>query len=171
MDTQFKVDDAVLYSTEGICRITSIEKKSIGDVERNYYILKPVHNDKTTISVPVDNERLVAKMRLALEKDEVLATIRAMPDEPIDWIDDESERITAYKAIVSSGDTKKVIQVIKSLFEHKKDQEARGKKVHAVDERLLKSAEALLYDEFGHALGIEAKDVLSFINEALEETK
>lgn len=171
MGVQFKVDDVVLYGTEGICRITSIEARAIGDEEREYYILKPVYQAKTTISVPCTNERLVSKMRHALAKEEVLTAINAMPDEDISWIKEENERVAQYKAIIASGDTKKIIQVIKALYHHKKEQEALGKKAHAVDDRLLKSAESLLHDEFAYALGIDTKEVAAYIDSVLSSSK
>lgn len=171
METRYRVDDVVLYGTEGICRITQIEKREMMDELRDYYILKPVYKDKTTILVPVNNEKLVSRMRLALTEAEALAVIKAMPSEETAWIENEGERIATYKSVIASGETQKIAQIIKALYQHKKEQEDIGKKAHAVDDRLLKSAESLLYDEFAYALGIEAGEVVQIIAETLEPSK
>ena len=40
----YRVDDLVLYSAQGVCKITDITTKKINGEVNEYYILKPVYN-------------------------------------------------------------------------------------------------------------------------------
>lgn len=53
----YRVDDLVLYSAQGVCKITDITTKKINGEVNEYYILKPVYNENAVISVPVHNEK------------------------------------------------------------------------------------------------------------------
>ena len=60
----FTVGDAVVYGTQGVCRISEITEMTVAKVVRSYYVLVPVYSEKTTLYVPVDNEEVVkSRMR------------------------------------------------------------------------------------------------------------
>ena len=46
-----------------------------------------------------------------------------------------------------------------------------GRKVHVCDERFLKEAEKILYDEFAHVLDIEPEQVLPYIFDQIESAE
>ena len=78
-----------------------------------------------------------------------------MPKEKPNWIENEQERKAKYKEIIAKGDRRELIRLIKSVYLHGQKLKLTGKKLHVVDERFLKEAERLLYDEFAHVLKIE----------------
>jgi CarD family transcriptional regulator len=53
--------------------------------------------------------------------------------------------------------------MISSLYSKQIDQMAVGKKLHASDERFLRDAERMLFNEIGYALGISSSEVLSIV--------
>jgi hypothetical protein len=59
----FQISDVIVYGTQGVCRITEIEEKTIGGVKKSYYVLKPVHDNGATIYAPTNNEAVLKKMR------------------------------------------------------------------------------------------------------------
>jgi CarD family transcriptional regulator len=163
----YQVNETILHSA-GICRITAIDEKEMGGVRTEYYVLKPLHDDKTVVYVPVHNERATCKMRRILSAEEIYALIAAMPEEDTIWIENEGARHERYKEILGSGDRKELVRLIKTLYAHRKPQEERGKKVPIADDRMMKDAEKILYEEFAHVLHITPEQVIPFITRQIE---
>jgi len=156
----FKINDVLVYGTQGVCKIVDIEEKSISGTKKKYYVLKPSDEKGPTIFAPVDNEHVLKKMRKLLSKKEIDNLIDSMPDKDPTWISNENERKEQYKSIIASGDHLELIKLIKALYAHKKAREADGRRLHMSDERFFKEAEQLLYDEFQYVLNLHSKDDL-----------
>lgn len=165
---EFRVNDAVLYGTEGVCRITEISEQNFMGEPKRYYVLKPVYSGNSTIFVPLDNEALMAKMRRVLSPEEIYTLIRTMPSEEALSIDDDHARRDHCCAVLNGGDRTAMVGMIKALYLRKQRQEAAGRKFHTADERFLHDAEKILYDEFAHVLKIKRDQVLPFILEQIE---
>jgi len=162
------VHDVVLYGTEGACEITEIARKDFGAGAAEYYVLRPVYRKNATVFVPTQNRALVARMRRVLSAEEIEKIIEEMPGESCIWIPDESLRKEEYRKILAGGDSRELIRLVKTLYLRQKEQSARGRKLHQADERFLKEAEKVLYDQFALALKIQPDQVLPFILERIE---
>lgn len=156
----FKVNDVILYGTQGVCRIADIEEKSISGTKREYFVLKPVRDQASTIYAPTDNAQVLQKMRRLLTADEINQLIDSMPDEKIEWIANVNDRKEAYKQILAGGNHLELIQMIKSIYAQKKEREAIGKNLHMSDDRFFKDAEQILYNEFQYVLKLNSKEEL-----------
>jgi len=166
----FQVNDVIMYGAHGVCKIIGTEEKLISGVKKNYYILKPVGDQGSTIFAPTDNEIVLKKMRRLLSKDEIHKLIDSMGAENPQWIANENERKELYKNILTKGDHLELIQMIKAIYTHKQAREAEGKRLHMSDERFFKDAEQILYNEFQYVLDIRSKnDLLTYIFERLEK--
>jgi len=163
MDTKYKVNDTVLYGADGVCRITEISEKEMAGVVREYYILQPISRPSSVIYVPTNNERLCAKLKSVLTKNEIQKLINDMPTIGTMWIENENERKLKYKEILQSGDRSAIVSMIKTLSDHQKKVKENGRKMHVCDEKFMKNAEKILYDEFAHVLGIESSQVIEYI--------
>lgn len=164
----FNNNELVLYSTEGVCRVSAtVEKNFAGKIVR-YYVLKPIYRENSTVFVPTDNELLLSKMRRVLSENEVHDIIQSIPDENPMWIDDDNTRKTKFKEIICGGNPRELVRLIKALYQHQQEQQSSGRKFHVTDERLLKDAEKLLFDEFAVVLKINPQQVLPLI---LEQTQ
>ena len=159
----FNVNDKILYGTHGICKITNITEQKFNGSANRYYILQPLHNPSSTIYVPMDNEKLMSKMRRILTEEEIYKLIKAMPDENTSLIENKNERNERFRSILSSGDRTEIIKLIKVIYQHKEELKAIGKKLHASDEQFFKEAEKIIYDEFALVLNIRYEQVLPFI--------
>lgn len=164
----FAVNDIVNYGTTGVCQIVDLVFRQFDGESRQYFVLRPMYDEKATIFVPTWNEALLAKMRRVLSVEEVYDMIRDMPDEQEIWIDDERERQEKYKEILNSGDRRKIVQLIKALYTHQQAQLAKGRKLRASDERIMKEAERILYAEFALVLDLTPEQVLPFIMNQLQ---
>lgn len=164
----FQVSDTVLYGSEGVYVIDSMTEMDFDGNKKSYFVLKSVNREKSTIYVPEDNETLLGKMRRILSKDEIYDLIKNMPEEELIWIDDESERMVKYKEILIKGDHREIVRLIRTLYLHRLKQKEIGKNLHKVDERFLKDAEKMMYDEFAYVLDIKPDQVLPFIQQQID---
>ena len=159
----YNIDDVVVYGTEGICKITGITEMKFGGEKSEYYILAPVEKEENTVYVPKNNEKVLKRMRKILSADEAKELIASLPMEPMTWITNDRERQMAYKDIILTGKPEEVFRMVSTLYNKQKDQLAIGKKLHASDERFLRDAEKMLFNEIGYALKIKPQEVLSVI--------
>lgn len=165
----FSVNDLIQYGAQGVCRIIAIEEKEFMKKRANYYILKPLYQtNDSTIFVPVDSEKLVAKMRKILSQQDIDQMLQFIHTADPIWIEDENTRKETYQTILTSGDRTRTMQMIKTLYLHKQEREKEGKKLHICDERFMKEAETLLYNEFAVVLHIKPEEVLPFILQEMQ---
>ena len=99
----FKVNDVIIYGTQGVCEIVDIEVKSIGGAKKAYYVLRPLKDQSSTIYAPTDNALVLKKMRRLLTVSEINTLIDSMPDEKAVWIDNVNERKECYKNLLADG--------------------------------------------------------------------
>lgn len=166
----FKVEDVIMYGTQGVCRIAGVEEKTISGTRRSYYVLKPVNDNGATIFAPTDNAHVLKKMRKLLTEKEIRKLIDSMPEENALWIENDNERKEHYRRIMSEGDHVELIRIIKAIYIHKKDREAAGKRLHMIDEHFFKDAEQRLYNEFQYVLKLSSKEeLMAYIVSRLED--
>ncbi|MDD4803095.1 MAG: CarD family transcriptional regulator [Syntrophomonas sp.] len=159
----FNVNDYVSYGLNGICHIQDIRKEV--DKETDYYILKPISNDKMTIMVPVNNTNIL--MRATMSKEAVLSLIDAMPEIEAVWIADNKERNANFKTAIRSGRPEEWIRVLKAIHHEKEARLTNGKKITKSDEDFMQTAEQILNEEFAFALNISPDQVVAYICERI----
>ncbi|MCD8025415.1 MAG: CarD family transcriptional regulator [Clostridiales bacterium] len=159
----FDTNQIVLYGSNGVCKIIEITTKKVGGNSIEYYVLKPVYSDTSTLFVPTQNEQLVGKMRNIMSADEIYEILKNMPEDDNEWIDNKNDRFTACKDVISSGDCKRLVKLIRTLKTHETAQNKKGKKLHIADERFLKEAEKTVCDEFSLVLNIDHAKAMSLI--------
>lgn len=163
----YQIDDVVVYGLHGVCRITEIAEKEFAGEAHLYYTMHPVFDNRSTFFVPVDNEKSQKKIRTLLSSEEIRELIHTMPQQKAIKVTDEKHRKDTYKIIIESGDRQQIMRLVKTLYERRKAQEKAGKKQHLVDERFMKEAETVLYDEFAFVLHIERDSVVDYIRKEL----
>ena len=165
----FKVNDVVVYSSQGVCEIIGIEDRMIGGETKKYFVLKPKHDKGATFYVPTWNEKAWGKMRKVMTKEDVDALIDSMPNKTLTWIANENERKETYKQILASGDQAAIISMVQALFSHKKEREAEGKRLHVSDEHFMKDAEQILYNEWQYVLNVDKAGLMDYIFRRIEK--
>ena len=161
----FSVGDTVIYDTQGVCKIAEITTMNVCNVNRSFYVLKPVFEDRSTLYVPTDNDEIVAShMRLVLSPEEIEEIIESIKhQDAAKWISDDAKRKEFCSNVVKNGDRKDLMMLIQMLYLRQKDMKSQKKHFHVSDERYLKEAEKLLHDEFSYVLSIPRKDVPEYI--------
>ena len=156
----FQINDVIIYGTQGVCEIVDIQEKSISGTKRNYFVLKPIRDQGSTVYAPTDNENVLKKMRRLLTQTQINSLIDSMPAEQPVWISNVNERKEYFKNILASGNHSELIKMIKAIYAHKQEREAEGKRLHMSDEHFFKEAEQILYHEFQYVLKLNNKNEL-----------
>lgn len=167
----FKINDVVVYGSQGVCEIVDIEEKKIGGATKSYFVLKPKTDKGATFYLPTWNEKAWGKMRKVMTKQDIDAFIDAMPTGTPTWIANENERKDAYKKILASGNHAAIISMLQALFIHKKEREAEGKRLHMSDEYFMKDAEQLLYNEWQYVLNVDEAELMDYIFRRIERSQ
>ena len=164
-----EINEYVMYGDNGACLVADKRIEKFGGAPREYYILKPVSNEDSTLFVPTDNEKLLKKMKDVLTKEEILSVIHSLPEDELEWIEDSKERNAKYEDIFSRGKRRELLHMIKSIYKKKKERKAEGKKLWTMDDNAMKHAEKLVYQEFATVLDIEPEEVLNFIQTEIDK--
>ena len=169
----FKVKDLVVYGNSGVCRITDITTPDMSGIpkEQLYYVLKPIYQDKTVFYAPVDNPKVF--MRPVISQRQANALIDEIPS-----IDAEAfccrstqELATHYEEQMQKHNCADLLALTMSLYSKKKSAESQKRKFGQVDDRFMKRAEELIFDEFSVALGIPKDEVSAYIDARVEAAK
>ena len=165
----FKINDMVVYGTQGVCKIIDIEEKDLTGTKKKYLVLKPLNNENSTYFAPMDNEKILARIRKLLSKKEINELIDSMPNEDANWISNENERKEKYRSIISEGKHTELIKVIKAIYFEKKQREANKKRLTASDDCFLRDAEKFLHGEFRYVLNLNENELIDYIFNRIEK--
>ncbi len=160
-----EINSYVIYGDNGVCLVEGKRKEKFAGTIREYYILRPQGNEGSTLYVPADNEEIISKMRAILSKEQILDIIHSLPGNEIPWEENNKIRGEYYNEVFERGDTKELLLLINTLYNHKLERKEEGKKLWTIDENAMKHAQGLVYEEFGTVLGISQDEVVDFIIE------
>lgn len=164
----FEKGDVVLYGTRGVYDITDVTTLDLKDVpiDRQYYVLQ-TRNNTGTIYIPVDGD--TSRMRKLISKDAALELISRIADiEPL-RIKNNNKPDAEYKEALEKNNCEVLLSLIKCIYFRRKKRLDEGKKVTVIDERYLKLAEDVLYQELGVVLDIPKDRVLDYLINKIEE--
>ena len=157
-----------VYGASGVCKVEDICVRDYGAGKKEYYILQPVFDLRSSLSIPVDSPAFAAHARELLTKAEIDEIIETLPNTEAEWIRDDKERIETFRSLLEGGVRKDIAMLIRTLYLHKKELAERGKKLRSTDETIMQRAEKLLYSEFAYVLGIDRKEVVNYIKSKVE---
>lgn len=154
----FQINEYVIHTTGGICKISAIAPLSIpnSDRKKDYYHLIPVSARGSKVYVPVDCDNAIRKI---YTREEALALIDDVPEIEELIIDNEKLRETRYKEVIRSCDPYELVKVLKNLNTRRTKRLEEGKKSTATDDKYFKMAEENLYSELAFVLGMDKADV------------
>lgn len=157
----FRINDYLVYGSNGVCKVENIEKMSLRNQELEYYILSPVYNNKMTIKIPVNNTNL--SIRELMSKSEVMNLIEYIAKNETVEIEDFRKKNQEYKAMIRNGNAEEIIRVINSIKLEEDEKASLGKKINKTEEDILLIARKQLYQEMAIVLGINVDEVEDYI--------
>ena len=159
----YKIGSIVVYGTEGLCKICDITERTFGKETMEYYVLAPVENGAETIFVAKNNETRLKRMRPILSRERATELLEAPPSELGEWVENDRERQQMYKQVLLCGSSEDLLRMTRALYLHQIELLERGRKLHAADERFLKEAEKMLFEELAYVFDITVAEVLPLI--------
>ena len=165
----YQVGDKVVYGIHGVCNIVDQEERVIDRRRVTYLALEPVGQGGSKYLVPTHNAVAMSKIRHMLSREELETLMDSRTVRSDGWIRDENLRKQTYRELIGSGDREKLMQMVHTLYRHKKQQTEAGKKCHLCDENFLRDAEKLLVSEFAIVLNMEPDQARQYIRSKLKE--
>ena len=166
----YQPEDRVVYGIHGICVIVGTEVRTVDRKKVEYFVLEPLDQPGARYYVPTENPAAVAKLRPLLDRETLITLLNSEKVRRDVWIPDENQRKIRYRELINGGDRAALLSMIGSLYRHKQNQAAQGRKFHLCDENFLRDAEKLLNAEFSLILGIETVKGGEYIRKALNES-
>lgn len=160
------INDYVIYSTHGVCKIEDLRfiKFDSCTSGHDYYILKPIARNTSSLFVPADNPALVARMRPVLSKEEIDHIILSVKDQNLLWIDDPKQRSARFQEILRIRDERELLLMISCLYLKSIGTE---KGLSNTDAQVLKKAESIIDQEFAFSLKISTSSIKHYLREKL----
>ena len=159
--TAFKVNQKIVYPSQGVGKIIEIKEKDFGGQKLLYYVMYLEVSDMT-IMVPVDRctELGIRSIVSAAEAEQALQTIDE-DFEPVtsDW----KLRYQMNLDLLKKGTVSDIAMIVRSLYRRSK-----VKELPILERKLYDSAKKLLEDEISFALDKPLKEVEALIHEKLE---
>lgn len=165
----FKIHDYVSYSNNGVCVIDDIKNEIFNGVEKTYYVMRPIANQKLKIMIPVDNNCI--RMRHLVDSTEATNILNSFNENDDLWISDKNQRNTLYQGLINNGDLFKIAKVVKTLKKREFSNAENDKTLSVADKNLLNSAEVILYSELATCLNKDYRIIMSHVNELLNRQR
>ena len=159
----YRVGDIVVYGTEGLCEICDITERTFGNDTIEYFVLRTFNKGGEMVYVPKNNKKVLERMRHVLTFDEAEAILTEGPAQPAEWVSSDRERQKVYKQILLCGSIRDILSMTRTLYIHQLELEGKGKKLHAADERFMRDAEKMLFEELAYVYKISVEEVLPMI--------
>ena len=166
----FSVGDILMYTTYGICKVDELQEKEFMGKASSYYILVPLDESKTKLSVPVDNPFTKARLHYLLKKEEASDIINQIPYLNTRWIDNDNLRKKEFSDLIKNGDRKETIIILKSIKEHENSLIGKARKLHAIDRQIYDDGIKLIVDEFSFLFGMKKADFYTELTRILDKS-
>lgn len=163
----YQVGQKIVYGIHGVCCIVDLEEKKIDRKTICYFVLEPIDQPGSRYYVPSENQAALAKIRPLSTKEELDALLTAPLAENV-WIVDENRRKQHYRELVSSVNLKAMIDMIRCLLIHRRQQMEQGRKFHQCDENFLRDTQKILSTEIAMVMEIPDDQVDTYLQTVFE---
>lgn len=163
----FRIGDAVIHPAEGVCEITEITERNFSGTAEEYYVLKSVYDNQSTVYIPVETVKVRPKIRLALNREQVQKIIDSLENNEPVKTDNDNHRRLLFKEILASGNADEIGRVLTTIYNLKTELRKTGKKIKVSDERIIKETERSVFTEFAFSLGISPEEIPAYIDDRI----
>ncbi len=162
----YKVDDLVVYPAQGVGKINRIDKKSIGGVNCDIYIVG-IQSNNITLMVPVQNAGSVG-LRQLVDKNkaaDILESLKNTTARNVYVGQNWNRRFRKYSDKMKSPDLSVVAEVLRELLVI-----GRDKELSYGERRLQEQAMSLVVGEISEVLGVSPDDLRNSLLEMYAPT-
>ena len=161
METEFKVDQKVVYPSQGVGIVKEIFEKTFKDQNILYYKIYIEASDMM-VMIPVSKAQDLG-IRQIVSKEEAEEALKLLSDEFEPITSDRKLRYQMNLDLLKKGTVKDIATIVRCLYNRSK-----VKELPIMERKLYESAKKLLEDEISFALGKTAKEIEAEIHTKLE---
>ena len=161
METEFKVDQKVVYPSQGVGIVKEIFEKTFKDQNILYYKIYIEASDMM-VMIPVSKAQDLG-IRQIVSKEEAEEALKLLSDEFEPITSDWKLRYQMNLDLLKKGTVKDIATIVRCLYNRSK-----VKELPIMERKLYESAKKLLEDEISFALGNTAKEIEAEIHTKLE---
>ncbi|MCI6187821.1 MAG: CarD family transcriptional regulator [Spirochaetia bacterium] len=161
METEFKVDQKVVYPSQGVGIVKEIFEKTFKDQNILYYKIYIEASDMM-VMIPVSKAQDLG-IRQIVSKEEAEEALKLLSDEFEPITSDWKLRYQMNLDLLKKGTVKDIATIVRCLYNRSK-----VKELPIMERKLYESAKKLLEDEISFALGKTAKEIEAEIHTKLE---
>ena len=161
METEFKVDQKVVYPSQGVGIVKEIFEKTFKDEKILYYKIYIEASDMM-VMIPVSKAQDLG-IRQIVSKEEAEEALKLLSDEFEPITSDWKLRYQMNLDLLKKGTVKDIATIVRCLYNRRK-----VKELPIMERTLYESAKKLLEDEISFALGKTAKEIEAEIHTKLE---
>ena len=167
MPRSFQKDEYVFYASGGICKILDVQFAPLEGMpaDREYYVMRSIHDKSGLIYVPTDNETIFIRPLLNAERAEVLlgGISQILP-----IIEENGKLLRAkYLEAMQKHDPHEWVRIIKTAYNRKKEFPDRIQRLSEGERDLVARAKCFLYTELSLALDVPEKEMAERMEQAL----
>ena len=164
----FQTGDTVVYGIHGVCSITGMENQRVNGKDVIYLVLEPISQPGSRYMVPTYNPAAMGKIKAMLSRQALEQLLMSDLVRQDCWIQDEGLRKQTYRELISCGDRERIMAMVHTLYRHRANQAAAGRKLHLCDENFLRDAEKLLVSEVSLVMDMDADLARAYIRNSLK---
>lgn len=155
----FEIGELIMYGTNGVCRVEGFTRSPFNaDDEREYYILKPIYDQSNlVIYTPVENENVVMRPLLSLEKAKAFMSI--IGDISAITVDNERSRRDVYREALKTADPVNYVKIVKAVRRRREEFSRTRRRLPDLDIDFEHSAYSCLLGELSTALGVSRDEM------------
>lgn len=161
METEFSLNQKVVYPSQGVGTVTEIFERNFKDKMTTYYKIYLEATDMV-VMVPVDKTADLG-IRHIVPPEEAQAALEILSEEGEPITSDWKLRYQMNLDLLKKGTVKDIAMIVRCLYNRSK-----VKELPILERKLYDSAKKLLEDEVSFALNLDVKEVESMIHTRLE---
>lgn len=161
METEFKIDQKVVYPSQGVGIVKEIFEKTFKEQKILYYKIYIEASDMM-VMIPVSKAQELG-IRQIVSKEEAEEALKLLSDEFEPITSDWKLRYQTNLDLLKKGSVKDIATIVRCLYNRSK-----VKELPILERKLYESAKKLLEDEISYALGKTSKEIEAEIHTKLE---
>ena len=167
----FQKDDYVYYASGGVCKVTDVCYAPLDGMprDRQYYVMRSLHDPNGVIYVPVNNENVFLRPLLTKEQAEEL--LDAIPT--IGIIEEQNAKLLRgrYTEAMKTHAPEEWVRVIKTVYQRMQALAAvsHTQRISDTERSFAEDAKRYLYAELSLALNVPAKEMEAYIRSHVEK--
>ena len=162
----FKVNDVVMHSAHGLCKIATITEDILNDVKGPVYVIRPTVPVSGQFRILIAEKNIKSSgVRYPIKKNKLPELFKVLESSPKDILEDCNKEYPKTKEKVYKGDSYKIAESIRDLENQLNHEPFRVKR------DLLEHAIKILILEVSYVKGVSKIEANNIIETALRENK